>query len=193
MLKTYNIKCKRFVADQIGIDQLKNEFFDEAREFVYFRKGEWEGFINSLNYAIDWASNNPEYTAIAIALYTPTKDLISYIVQRTGASIEKVKSNFGKPKKGYISRKVIVRKGRLTKEEIVKWEEICGKGSIETIPKSQVGKFRYIVNEKRYAIFCRHGENDLRGIIGYDKWTIQVLREIFDREFIEASIKNKKK
>ena len=190
MLDIEKIKCKHFVADQDGIDDLKNEFFDEAREFVYFRKGEWAGFGECLKFAVEWVINNPEFIAVSIALYPPSKELVKDIVKKANTTAKKVRVFFGKPKKGYISRRVIVTKGRLTKKQIADWEESCGEGSIATIPKAQGGKFRYIVNEKRYAIFTRMSKDDLRGIMGNDEETISILRDTFDREFIEAKIKS---
>jgi len=192
MINKQKVKSEAFSADQAGINTLKNDFFSEAREFCYFRKGEWTGIEDSILHAIQWARENPEWVAISIAAYTPSKDFVRGIVKITGMAANSIKKYFGKPLKGKITRRVICGK-ETNKLKIRKWEKYCGEDSVVTIPKKQTGSFRYVLNEKRYAIFSRFGANDLRGIIGYDKQTILMLREMFDREFIEADINNKKR
>ena len=187
MIKRKKVKSEFFNADQDGINQLKNRCFSEAEEFCYFRKGEWTGIESSILHALEWAQANPEWVAISIAAYTPSKDFLKGIVKATGVTINRIKKYFGKPAKMKITRRVIC--GKLTrKSKIREWESICGEGSVVTIPKIQTGNFRYILNEKEYAIFSRFGANDLRGVIGSDKQTIIMLREMFDREFIEADL-----
>lgn len=190
MLKKRRVSSGTFQADQLGINQLKNDFFSEAREFSYFRKGEWQGVLESIRYAYEWAQANPQWVAIAVALYLPSKDLVAGIAKVVGVAVRKVRKYFGRPRRLAITRRVICSKG-IDKSVVKEWESICGIGSVVTIPKIQVGQFRYIVNEKRYAIFSRFGPNDLRGIIGSDRETILMLRQMFDREFIEADIRNK--
>lgn len=188
------IQAQAFQTDQLGIDQLKNEFFREARDFIYFRKGEWEGIVQSIDCAIKWVEANPDLTLITLALYPPAKDMVTAIMKVTGVSSQRVKKYFGRPdgSKNLVTARVICSE-TVDSSSIRKWEDICGKGSVVTIPQSQTGPFRYLVNEQRYAIFCRLGPNDLRGIIGQDKQTIAVLRYRFDQEFVEAAIKKSKR
>jgi len=182
------------VADQRGIDELKNEFMEESREFVYYRKGEWHGAETSIRHAVEWAKAHPEWVSVAIAMYEPSKDVVPLIAQalgRAASSVEKtLRHYFGPPIPLHVTRRVIVGKS-IRRRVVEEWEAECGKGGVVTIPKSQQGVWRYIVNEKRYAIFTRFGENDLRGIIGNDRTMIQTLREMFDFEFIIADQRNK--
>jgi hypothetical protein len=195
MLKKKKVSSQYFQADQVGIDDLKNEFLKEACEFVYYRKGEWHGAVASIEHAIQWAKANPEWIAIAVAMYTPSKELIKWMAKNLGVAIDAVwdliKVYFCEPKINHVTRKVICGEG-IDQELVEKWEAICGKGGVVIIPKSQKGLLRYLVNEKRFAIFTRVGENDLRGFIGNEQEMIHTLREMFDREFIEADLKKKK-
>ena len=189
---THNISATSFHTDQSGINNLKNTFFEEAREFVYFRKGEWTGIVDSVQHASNWLQSHPEFVPTVLAFYKPTAELLKSVIATTGKTEKKVMSFFSKtpPDKHYVTRRVICSVRPNTKSEIANWEKICGKGSVAIIAKSQAGHFRYLVNEKRYAIFSRLGENSLQGIMGSDKDTIIMLREIFDKEFITTSIKN---
>ena len=194
MLEKRNASGQYFRADQVGIDELKNEFLKKARQFVYYRKGEWHGGLASVQHAIDWAQANPGWVAIAVAMYTPSKDFVFLVAKALGKTVawatEKVKEYFANRKPRHVTRKVIVSEG-IDSEVVQKWEAVCGKGSVVIIPNSQKGLWRYIVNEKRYAVFTRVGENDLRGIIGNEPEMIQTLKEMFDYEFIVADQRNK--
>lgn len=192
MLDKRAMKVYRFQTDQLGIDNLKNEFFNESRDFVYFRKGEWTGFESSLENVIAWIQANPQWVLTAIALYVPVRQLVKDIVEATGAAIKLVKTYFDRRRDHKFLRtvRVILSEGKLDESQIAEWEDICGQGGVASIPKDQVGVFRYLVNEHRYAIFSRLGSSDLQGIIGTDQQMIRMLRYLFDREFIVASIRN---
>lgn len=152
MIKRNRIKSEVFSADQDGIDKLKNEFFSEAEEFTYFRKGEWTGIESSILHALKWAQANPEWVAISIAAYTPSKDLVKSIARASGVAINVVKKYFCKPAKMKITRRVIC--GKSTKKlKIREWESICGEGSVVTIPKIQTGNFRYILMKRSTQFF----------------------------------------
>jgi len=196
MLKKRAIKAEIFQADQLGIDQLKNEFFDESHDFVYFRKGEWSGFESSLEHVATWVQQNPEWTLTAIApYYILVRQLIKDIVKITGATTDLIKAYFDRRRNREFVRtvRVILSEAKLDQSLIAEWEDICGQGGVTTIPEDQSSYFRYLVNEQRYAIFSRLGPNDLRGFIGKDRQTIGILRYLFDREFVEASVRNQQK
>lgn len=196
MLKKRAIKAEAFQADQLGIDQLKNEFFDESQDFVYFRKGEWTGFESSLEHVATWVQQNPEWMLTVMApYYILVRQLIKDIVKITGATTDLVKAYFDRRRNREFVRtvRVILSEAKLGQSLIAEWEDICGQGGVTTIPEDHVGYFRYLVNERRYAIFSRLGPNDLRGFIGKDRQTIGILRYLFDREFVEASIRNQQK
>ena len=188
MLTLRRVATRLFQADQKGINDLKNEFYAEAREFVYFRKGEWHGVLESIRHATEWAHQNPVWVAIILASYQPAKDFIKAVAKATGAGIDQINAYFGRKKKHAVNRRVICGPS-VRRADILKWEKICGTGSVVTIPKSQISEFRYIVNEKRYAIFSRFGPEDLRGIIGTDQETVAMLRDMFNREFIVTDLK----
>lgn len=177
-----------FVTDQKGINQLKNEFYNEAREYIYFRKGEWHGVDDSIRNAIQWAKNNPDWIAERTAGYKPSKELINKIKKATGANDSQIKKYFGKRKKKGIDHRVICGPS-ISKKDITRWEKICGIGSVVTVPKAQIGEFRYLVNDNRYAIFSRIGPEKLLGIIGTDERMLSALRDTFMAEFIIEDIK----
>ena len=191
MRRQNKISAYSFQADQKGIDDLKDEFYSEAREYVCFRKGEWHGVLASFDYAVEWALENPEWVSTAVLCCRPAKDLLRSIAKATGAGVAEIKRRyFGRKKSGTINRRVICGP-TVKKADIAEWERICGAGSVATIPKSQIGEFRYILNERRYAIFSRFGPQDLQGIIGTDKKTLTMLRDMFTKEFIVADTKKR--
>lgn len=192
MFREQKIKGVSFQADQMGIDQLKKDFLSEARDFAYFRKGEWTGIESSVQHVVEWVNANQDWIPTALALYVPSLELIEHLVKITGASAKAIKAFFGArapDKKHYVTVRVICTTDNRKRAKISEWEGICGEGGVVTTPKSQSGHFRYLVNEKRYAIFSRLGPDMLQGIMGTDREMILMLREIFDREFIQASIK----
>ena len=190
MIETKNVRGKSFAADQAGIDELKGDFLREAKQFCYYRKGEWTGVAESVRQLSEWTILHPEWVPVALALYRPSKELLSDLRKVTKISVNALESMFfGKRpdrRKTHVTVRVIVGKRRGGKKDMSKWEALCGERSVARIPASQVGPFRYIVNDKRYAIFTRSGPNRLQGIIGGDESTITALRDKFDREFIEA-------
>jgi len=206
MIEERKISGVSFHVDQLGIDQLKNDFLSEAREFVYFRKGEWTGAANSVQHLVQLMQANPAWVPTMTAFYEPAKEVIadvalSALAKAAGATIEKVweivQRIFLPPRPPdkdhyYVTVRVICTRRRGIGAEIAEWEERCGKGSVVVIPESRVGQLRYIVNEKRYAVFCRLDSNSLQGIMGTDQQTIRMLRNMFDREFIVASIRSSK-
>lgn len=194
MLKKHEIKAIWFEADQEGIDQLKNEFFNEAREFVYFRKGQWNGFYASLRNASKLIEEHPELVLTASSSLPLVKEMVDSIVETIGVKREKVIKILKKfhierhSRQSVVCFRAIVAEGALSKSDIAMWENISElKGSIQTIPEAQKGYFRYIVNEKRYSIFCRIDKDLLQGIIGYDQEIINLLKNKFDLEFYSAA------
>lgn len=197
MLIEREIKARRFEADQEGINNLKNQFLDEARQFLYFRKGKWNGFEASLQHTATWAENHPELPLTATSKHPVSDKMSDEIARAISIKKEEVSASLkdhytqSYSEKAAITFRALVVEGGLKGSDFVRWEEISGlKGSIKTVPKAQEGYFRYIVNEKRYAIFCRLDENLLQGIIGYDKETIDLLRHQFDMEFYVSAMKS---
>lgn len=192
MINKNAVRATVFVADQAGINKLKDDFFDEARDFVYFRKGEWHGVRASINKARHWAQTFPDWISTAKAMYTPAPELISLVAKGIGIVARVVskivRKYFTKHTAKTVTRRVICSPD-IGEAEIREWEYICGVGSVVTIPHEQVGQFRYVVNEKRFAIFSRLGPNNLQGIMGTNEAMIRMLRDRFDQEFIESLVK----
>ena len=198
MFTQNQVICHQFEVDQYGIDELKNQFYDEARDFLYFRKGEWTGVLSSVQFALEWAVQNYTVLSAALAAILITKEVINTVGTLIGLGknaterIQKAlkeKSSEEKPEEEQIvrvDRKVICCEG-INPDYVEAWEELNGKGTVGQIPKIQGGPLRYVLNEKRYAIFTRVGEQDLRGIIGYDANTIIVLKKALNKEMEKAS------
>lgn len=197
MFKKHEMKAIWFEADQEGIDQLKNKFFNEAREFVYFRKGRWNGFHASLQNASKLIEDHPELVLAASSSLPLEKKIVNDIVEIIGIEREQVIKILKKfhierhSRQRVVTFRAIVAEGALSKSDIARWENISElKGSIQTIPEAQKGYFRYIVNENRYSIFCRIDKDLLQGIIGYDQEIINLLKNKFDLEFYSAATRH---
>jgi len=192
MCKMKRVKVKCFHTDQLGIDGLKNRCFNEAREFSYFRKGEWSGIAASIANAEAFHVNYPMIVMGAIAAYPGARRLIQDTARLMGASAKTIARVVGKywrlrGQKKYVCRRVICSAG-VSGGNIKEWEAICGEGGVVTIPKSQVGPFTYVVSDRMWAIFTRFGPNELRGLAGEDRDTIAILRQRFDLEFFQGKL-----
>jgi hypothetical protein len=189
MLIKTNENVTNFQTDQDGINKLKNDFFSEAKDFVYFRKGEWTGFKESLEFAVKFIAEHPYWIPVAYAGYKLSKETFSDLIEVTGLSKSKI-SKFFKEKpendNNYVNVRVICGEQDDIEIKIKRWEENVCPESIAVIPKIQTGPFRYIVNDQRYSIISRLGPQTLQGIIGYDQKTINMLRDTFNIEFIKA-------
>ena|GEM_PF-2634305 len=189
MLVKLKASGESFRADQAGIDQLKNEFLQEAREFLYYRKGGWNGAAASVEHSVAWAESHPEWVSTAVAMYKPSEETVAWIAGALGWTVEETRKNmaryFAGRKNRHVTRRVIVGEG-IDMALVEKWEAVSGKGSVAIVPASEKGLLRYVVNEKGYALFTRIGADDLRGILGRAPEMVQALREMFDREFVVA-------
>ena len=63
----------------------------EADEFIYFRKGEWAGIIDSISFAEQFIIENPEWIIASIAFYPPAKELITDVAKVTDIFVDDVK------------------------------------------------------------------------------------------------------
>ncbi len=152
MIKTKDSNVTYFQADQDGINKLKNDFFSEAKDFVYFRKGEWTGFSESLEFAAKFLSENPYWIPVVWAGYKLSKDVLSDLIKVTGLAIDGIKPLFKKkPKndKTYVTIRIICGEQEDIESKKIEWEQKVCKDSIAVIPIIQTGQFRYILNEQR--------------------------------------------
>jgi len=193
--KAKSVRAKWFRTDQLGIDDLKNRCFNEAREFSYFRKGEWTGILASIENAEAFHVAHAMIVMGAIAAYPGARQLVHDAARVVGAGAKKTAEVLSKywrarARKNYVCRRVICSSG-VSKANIRKWEAICGEGGVVTIPKSQVGPFTYVVSDRMWAMFTRFGPNDLRGLEGDDKDTIAMLRQRFDVEFFQGKMEKR--
>lgn len=198
----WKIKAEGFIATQVEIDTMKNNFLNDCVQgyssFVYYRKGEWHGKTPHINHLKLLANTNPNIIFSARSLSPILENVIEkLVIIFTGIGIEYIrkflKEKFSKSDDGHniVTIRVICSEENFSEEEREWIESISDmKNSVQTIPKEQVGIFRYFVNEKRYAIFCRVDANNLEGIIGYDRKTISLLREKFNEEFLAAAVRN---
>lgn len=195
-LEKSEIGVQRFEADQEGIDYLKNEFLDEAKQYVYFRKGRWSGFEASLEHVEKWVQNHPQCQLTSKSMKLGSDEAIGNVGNAASTTRETVRELL----RNYLEKadelgqaitfRAIVVRGVLTAAQISAWENISDlKGSIMTIPEAEEGYFRYLVNEQRFCIFCRVNANLLQGLIGHDTWMIQLLKNQFELEFYAAAIK----
>ena len=181
------IQTECFEVDQRGIDDLKNRCFNEAKEFSYFKKGNWAGILASIENAELFQSARPGITMTPVAAYPGARELakdVAGLIDVSAGELQAFLSSYvgRRKRKNHICRRVICS-SRVNKARIAEWEAVCGYGGVATIPESQVGPFTYVVSDRMWAIFTRFGKNDLRGVQGRDQQTIMMLRICFDREF----------
>lgn len=189
MLVSGRISARWFRADQEGIDKLKNECFDGAREFSYFRKGGWSGIRASIDNAARWAIVHPRWSQTGRAPYAASDVLLQRIARDAGTTTSVVRRFFASQRSPRTVCRRVVCSPRVEKARIAEWEAICGKGTVAVIPRAQVGPFAYVVSDRMWAVFARFGPDDLGGLVGTDRKTILVLRDGFDHEFVVARIR----
>jgi len=192
VIEYINQEVKLFKCDQEGIDQLKDEFFKNAEEFIYYRKGEWHGILATLEWIKDYLVAHPGLVVTIISSYPDikilAKDIKIYVQHNTEKAIDSIhklihKYSTDEKKLEHITCRVITSLTKENEKHIPEWEKICGKDGVCIIPKEQAGYFRYFVNEKEFCLFCRIDENTLRGIRGNDPMMVKILRDKFDKEF----------
>lgn len=200
-IKYYPHPVRSFECDQKGIDQLKNEFFENAEDFVYYRKGEWGGIAATTDFVKIYLLAHPGivvspmdiYPAIVTNIDKIFMCIVAYpgarmLIKDTKKVIETIRNIIGKfstdnKELNQISCRVITSLTEDNKKYIPEWEKLCGKGGVCIIPKEQTGYFRYFVNDKEFCILCRIDDNKLQGIRGKDPIIIKMLRDKFNEEF----------
>ena len=178
MNKATNIKS--FEGDLAKITEIQTSFLKEAKDFVYFRKGEFDNIVEMLLVLINHVLSNPKIIIASVAAYPGAKAIVSDIIK----GVKKIEQ-FAKDRKekNELTFRVISIKTDKNRKELKEFEE-KGVGVCE-IPEEKSGRLRFFVNEKRFCLFVRQEENDFFGMIGTDKLMIRRLRELFDREYTE--------
>ncbi len=138
------------------ITEIQKEFFKEASDFVYFRKGEFDNAAEIARFVVTILSG-------IVAVKVIASDLIRLVQQ-------------GK-------FRVISSETESNKEHLKKLKE---KGArISIIVEQETGKLRYFVNEKRFCLFIRQRGDKFFGVIGTDPLMISQLKELFEQDFKE--------
>lgn len=178
-----------FDATQKKVNQLKKEFFKEAEDFVYFRKGEFDGIVEFLkDFTLDLI-DNPEKVIVWYIIYKGAKkiviDKLRSIKDRKKKN-EKLKQFIHKKKKNEVTFRIISVESPRNKKELKEFER---KGvGVCRIPEEKRGRIRYLVNEKRFCLFIRQEKNNFFGVEGTDELMIRRLRKLFDLEYTENKI-----
>lgn len=166
------INIESFEGDLAKITEIQTSFLQEAKDFVYFRKGEFDNIAEILSAVMDYISRNPEIVIVSVAAYPGAKRIVTDSIK----AVKRIR-RFAKDRKG---------KNELTFRIILtkKAKEFEKKGiGVCMISEEKSGRLRFFINEKRFCLFIRQKENDFFEIIGTDKLIMSRLRKAFDYEY----------
>lgn len=150
-----------FKADLDKITEIQKEFLKEAKEFVYFRKGEFDNIVAILN--------------ATMALIKLGVDVID-IFRRKRQDKE------GSPREELVIRVISIK----TPQNEQGLRELEQKGvGVCIVPKEKRGSMRYFVNEKRFCLFIRQQEDSFFGVKGNDSLMRAGLKQLFEAEYVE--------
>lgn len=201
-------RVSRFEADEPGVTLLKDDFRNEAEEFLFLRKGEDFGaFLIQAMEALSWG---PDIMKTLYYAYEPITDfagfhienaleldwdkfltsylLISNSLELSKKQLEKIKERFWYRRTQKKSKPVICilcYPDKRNERARVGWEALGAKVR-HYKEESQKGSHRLYLNEKRYAMFYRSAEERFFGFIGDDQDTISRLKELFEAEWERA-------
>jgi len=171
-----------FSANSKGIIEKKAEFYDEARKYLLLRKGEDIGaeiiavmslFINSLS--------DVSFLEVAkdFIVYTTVLERIYKYYSGARDRLEKRKATVLPPPKDLRILCWPDKENREAKPifqaqgyQVKRYEN-----------ELQKGPLRYYLNEKRYCLFIRSGEDTFTGVIGDNPDTIAELKQTFEKEW----------
>ena len=176
-----------FVADQKGIDDLKNEVFNDASEFSYFNKGMWSGMASSVANAEAWAEAHPDWSADYIAPYNPPAAFLARLAADVNVEANAIAEFFGETRSHAVCRRVICNRG-ISEQLLVSWARVCGARTVARRTESSAPVLNFVLNETQWAIFMRLGPDELRGIRGTDRSMIASLSLAFDYEFVSLTL-----
>lgn len=169
------------------ITEIQTSFFEEAEDFVYFRKGEFENIIEILEFVTNYVKNNPDIILVVVAAYPEAKKLATDIFSTLKKGIGRIGRFVADEKeKNELTFRIISKEAGHTKE----LDEFEKKGAgVCIIPDEEGGRIRYFINEKRFCFFVRSYEdqNKFFGIIDDDKLMIQRFKKLFEYEFYKHS------
>ena len=177
-----------FLANSKGIIEKKAEFLGESEEFLLLRKGEDVGadIIACLAITVNALSDISLLDeAKEFLVYAAVMDRISSFYRRIKAIIDKKRKIASEGGRGPIKPKdlrILCWPDSENRESKPMYEN---QGYFVRRYKSegQKGPLRYYLNEKRYCIFMRTGEDEFTGVIGNSKETISELRKAFEDEW----------
>ena len=174
-----------FNANTKGIIEKKAEFFNEAREFLFLRKGEDVGIeiIGFMSFAINVIADP--------LLADMIREFIFYenVLRRINRYYQKIKQIIESRKKEVLSPpkdlRIILCPDRENTEAKPIYE---AQGyQIKSYENELIkGPFRYYLNEKRYCLFLRTGKDTFTGFIGNNSDTINELKISFENEWQHA-------
>ena len=178
MLKETLIKkAIAFEADLTGITKIQKRFLKEGKEFVYFRKGEFDNAWEIL-----------VALSVILTIITSSIVLAPYIKKGKKFAREYLKQGINqwlkhRPRKKADYVQVISIRTEDNKNELIMFKlmgvEVC------VIRKTKCERLRFFVNEKGYCIFFRRREDSFFGVMGNDTKTIERLKHFFEQEFSE--------
>jgi hypothetical protein len=161
MLKTKPMSISQFFeADLNGVTEIQTRFLNEAKEFVYFRKGEFDNIVEILKAVTALVS-----LGAAIVRFIPDRD------------------KEGKEESRQFLLRIISCKTEENEPYLKQFEEL-GAGVCE-IPDEKRGRLRFFVNDNEFCLFVRRRENSFFGIIGDDEATRGQLQQLFESEYVQ--------
>ncbi|MBI2919236.1 MAG: hypothetical protein HYY01_14780 [Chloroflexi bacterium] len=181
---------ERFEADQHGIVALKAEFLDEADEFLWLRKGEDFGgdVIGYMSAAINALADRALIDLVKnLPVYTDAAQKVAELYPSIRQSIKRAASRFRSDpwtKKPKDLRLLLWPDD--TNEQARPLYERQGYEVRFYPSQALTGSLRLYLNEKRFCLFFRTGDNSFFGLVGADEETRSQLSQLFEDEWSRA-------
>ena len=180
-----------FCANSKGIIEKKAEFFDEAEEFLYLRKGEDVGADIIAVLAMVYQQMYDDSFWSFVGKTSAISAIIERIIKFYRWIREKIEE-----RKEALRNNLDVHKP-VSDVRIICWPDTDNKKVKPLFRKlnyrvhryeseSQKGALRYYLNEKRFCLFIRTGDDDFTGVIGNDSRTIAELKQAFEKEWASS-------
>lgn len=200
-----NSNILSFECDQEEINLMKKAFIAEGGSYLYFRKGEFAGFFDSLQFAVDLAQNTDWYAVGDIVWqgvenYAILRAFAEYIRKDSNKASEHFSTTLNKVKKFSVDLNLLMKIGgtpfpstRATDFRIICTKdpynenylssfEVFG-AQIKLNPSEKKGRHRLFLNDKRFCFFIRENESTFYGFMGSDPLIMKKLKSDFENEW----------
>lgn len=188
--KKYVEGVERFEANEPGIAILKAEFLDEADDYLYLRKGEDFGgdLIGYMSIQVNALADASLINLVAsLVVFVQAAETVARYYPKIKRMIADARKRFTEaPWKRKPKDLKLLLWPNIRNEEARPLYEVQGYQVRFYVSKRDMGQHRLYLNEKRYCLFLRTGEDRFLGFIGRDAETHQSLKSFFETEWRKA-------